>query len=215
MIYILDENPQTCAKMLDDKSLDKMIKSIAQVLCNVHYHLIDKTGHCGCGAISPPLDCTISFIKGFAVWGAECLANYRYLTALGAVCCDEYTLRFTKDNDISAYSAMTKFKHHKHQSVVRWAIDNEPDLPEVENTDNPSVIRCMFMGAPPPLVMPEKYKFNFQKEKGWPHSLKDTGVVGNSTMPAYRNYYKTKLKDDAIWTRREKPEFLKENELDK
>lgn len=38
-IYILSEDPKETAQFLDDKSLDKMIRDISQVLCNVHYYI--------------------------------------------------------------------------------------------------------------------------------------------------------------------------------
>jgi hypothetical protein len=134
-IYILDQDTKLCAQMLDDTALSRAIREIAQVLCNVHWICCDlllkdyqKTGKYN--EFYPhkiPLSC-----KGennpWSTWTRECRANYRWMVELGMACCQEYTLRFTKDRDVNAYPALTKFKYHKMQSVIEWARDNVPDL---------------------------------------------------------------------------------------
>ncbi len=41
-IFILDHDPKKIAEMLDDKSLTKMIKDVAQVLCDAHEEVLQK-----------------------------------------------------------------------------------------------------------------------------------------------------------------------------
>jgi hypothetical protein len=96
-ILILDESHEETAKFLDDKSLGKMIKSVAQVLCNAHWQnhlqLRDKE-------LRPPLQ-----REGFSVWtewASLCIANYRYLVSLGLALCDEWIFRFMDEEDFNS-----------------------------------------------------------------------------------------------------------------
>jgi hypothetical protein len=115
MIAILDNDPKKCAEMLDDKSLDRMIKDIAQVLCNAHYFLSEgdyKKNYTAPLPLSAPNN---KFIWIWSQWARECVANYKYLTELGIECNYEYQERFNK--------------LHNSNLVIHWAYDNVPDLP--------------------------------------------------------------------------------------
>ncbi len=127
-IYILG-TPEETAQALDDKSLDKMIKSIAHALCNICYWSARY------GQYTPyerssyykddvPLKPKGGDIFKWSDWARECRANYLELVTLGLVCCTEYAIRFTPDKDISAYAALTKCKSHKLYSVIEWAAHN-------------------------------------------------------------------------------------------
>lgn len=106
-IYILHESPEITAQMLDDKSLEKQIKDISQVLQHVH-----KDGYYK------------NYINEWAIWARECKANYLWLVELGLDCTEEWEFRFTYE-----YGKATK--HHKLWNTLLWARENIPDLPYV------------------------------------------------------------------------------------
>src|SRR3954464_3197699 len=100
MIYILDNDPAKCAQMLDDKSLDKMIKDITQALRTVYLdsiiHPLDKGRECwndavmhlGQGQWVPKEK---SNHEKWSIWARECKANYLYLVEMGLACLSEWS----------------------------------------------------------------------------------------------------------------------------
>jgi hypothetical protein len=221
---------------LDDKTLDKQIKAIAQVLCNVHYLRMRMNNE------------TYLFIEAykilmlpkrhhdlFSLWAKECLANYNELANTGLACCNEYVWRFSdfewedrikKDqegNYLYEYSQIVgtnELKEHELQPVIKWAMNNVPDLPrriavlglwkampdlkdgevvpfeEPETTEEPT---------PFPVVMPKKYfsgMFDYKDEE-----------IKHDVIQSYRNYYRAKLKklkNAPTWTGRQMPEWLED-----
>lgn len=102
-IFILDENPKTCAQYHCDKHVVKMIVETAQLLCSVHwmvgseaqYKLSHKNHPC-------------------SVWSRECIENYIWLCQLGLELCSEYSYRYGKT--------------HKSQKIIEWCLSNLPNI---------------------------------------------------------------------------------------
>jgi hypothetical protein len=112
-IFVLDRNPEICAKYHNNKHVVKMILETAQLLCSVHhmtkleseienvpYRLSHKNHPC-------------------SIWARECIENYVWLCDLGMALAREYTHRYKKI--------------HKTQAVIEWCMINLPDLPEMGN----------------------------------------------------------------------------------
>jgi hypothetical protein len=221
-IYILDNYPVKCAQYLDDKSLYKMIRDIAQALCNVH-HMLDDGCYC-CDHGNPYEDCTcmepayferqnpnINFLTSklnkyfewdpWSQWTFECKANYKYLLELGISLCDEHTYRFYIPNKIHTIT--------KYENIISWCKNNYPDLPLLKEPYDGSRTQL-------PLVIPKKY-------------LKIYPFEQVHIIESYRNYYKYKYeksfcghrsismtgipyfsdgKSNFKWTRRQKPEWI-------
>lgn len=232
MIYYLDEDSAKNAQMLDDATLSRQIKAIAQCLCNVH-HIIsalplsefakgNQNDHI---PLSP-----YKFGNKYDKWAYECRANYLKMVEMGMACCREYEWRFTeyewedriidKENDFYEYSEIVgtnKLKEHKLQHVIEWSGKNVPDL------DKYLLLTCPPQPpkeTPFPVVMPEEYK-----------RIKPMHPPLIAIESSYQNYYRvnlTKAIDNKVfrltkegkytelnakqffpaWTRREKPKFL-------
>lgn len=208
-IYILDSDPKKCAEYLDDKSLDKMIQDIAQVLCNAYRLRINSyyTNGIHVDNFSPleienklkeiPLT-TLSNLKKinrnkkiiyWSQWASECIANYRYLVELGIMCCREYHYRNSEkcDKDKIYNGDDNCGAWHKMRYVIDWALDNEPDLPI--NYDDCDIRWLNIYGhmSPLPLVMPSKYL-----KDAWKHTK--LRALDFDVIKSYRNYYQAKLK---------------------
>lgn len=229
-ICILDTDATKCAQALDDKSLDKQIKAIAQVLCSVHHIIVERI-ELGLDfgtiyEIPLPYKKYKSFesIAQYRYWASECIANYEYLVKLANCCLMEYYYRKYPLIFFHVPDEIIYFQHPKHKlhSVIEWARDNVPDLPyfigDFEKTWHQGDV------TPFPLVVPKKYWIN----DGY-------GNEGN-IIESYCNYYAAKIKCkkcegeghihcssnvgewvsecncdcgiNATWTRREKPEWL-------
>lgn len=208
-IFILG-TPEETAKALDDKALDKMIKALAQTLCNAQCELtVFYGGYAMDWKNKPPLGGK-DINSEWSQWARECRANYLALVKYAKVCCEEWRHRFHCTCHVFADDdGMFKCGHknfHKHHDAIQWCAENVPDLPlfqpglsdELTVSWTPKELSMLPM--PFPLVMPEKYKEN----------IFDNGAQSNivwATTQSYRNYYSAKLKEP-IWTRREKPEWL-------
>ena len=106
-IFILDEDPKTCAQMHCDKHCVKMILETAQLLCGVH-HIIESSVEIPYKLSHKNHPCSI--------WARECIENYVWLCDLGVELCKEYTHRYNK--------------RHKSQDIIEWCIVNTPNLLE-------------------------------------------------------------------------------------
>jgi hypothetical protein len=106
-IFILDEDPKTCAQMHCDKHCVKMILETAQLLCGVH-HIIEPSVDIPYKLSHKNHPCSI--------WARECIENYVWLCDLGVELCKEYTHRYNK--------------RHKSQDIIEWCIVNTPNLLE-------------------------------------------------------------------------------------
>jgi hypothetical protein len=229
MIYLLP--PQE----LDDKTLDKQIKTIAQTLCNVHWYYniadnfdqVDPAFDNAVGSINIPMPYN-DYKNEISCWARDCLANYKQLVDIGLACCDEWCYRNSPDAEFEHGGTELHlhridsggFKRHKLEHIIKWARDNVPDLPnnlqtKVAEKDGVSWLYNEQQTTPFPLVMPDEYHiynmnsvYKIKDECLDLESRKDNNLQVN-TVESYRNYYQAKLPKDAQWTRREKPNWLK------
>jgi hypothetical protein len=104
-IFVLDEDPKTCAKMHCDKHCVKMILETAQLLCGVH-HTIGNEAPYKLSHRNHPC----------SIWVRECLENYVWLCDLGIELCKEYTYRYGR--------------RHKSQDIIEWCVINLPNIRE-------------------------------------------------------------------------------------
>ncbi len=237
MIYILDNYPKLTAQYLDDKSLDKQIKDIAQVLVNVHKIVdMDKciNNHkndrpCGCFnnmqhfySKSHTCDKHKLFVtkltktanRTLIPWNrcaSECKANYLYLVELGWNCLTEHYHRHGVLQGRRPRQVLHKMHH-----VIEWAKANVPDLPKLKGVDK-SLEVCQL-----PLIMPKKYLVE------WSNNCDANYLLRDYHTESYRNYYQAKLqqkqckqcegtwksingidcKSNTRWTKRSKPSWL-------
>lgn len=173
-IYILDQDPKLCAEMLDNVSLNKMVKMIAQVLCNVHCVLYPENNP----LLKPVKDCD------WLRWARKCKANYLWLI--------ELELKLIDEKDYRAKGNFRFKSQYKSYNGIFFARDNIPDLPRAGKHENGSQTRYILNGDCTPLllVMPKKYIC-------WMDQISDEGY-GYSPNPniieSYRNWYQAKLK---------------------
>ncbi len=227
MIYILDQDPKKCAEMLDDKSLDKMILDIAQVLCNVHH--IKSSEYCKDGRIVSdteyfsivskiPLSYKhdkgkITALLKWTRWARECKANYLGLVELGDNLLVEHEYR----------GGAWKGKERNVVKAIFWARDNVPDLPvcgcKIESND-PEIQELMGCGFPTPLPFPlviPKKSYVYKNNRDTRYALALNAI---DRIESYRDYYKSNITayirrssgksfaEPVIWTNRSKPEWL-------
>ncbi len=204
-IYILDTNSQKIAEYLDDRSLERMIKDIAQVLCNVHW----ETKPClNCDKGNEYCECTcmdndkapLKYTKEceWSHWARESKANYEWLVGLLLRLKFEYQYRFNKA--------------HPMLNMISWARDNVPDLPEYEieqvgyDSYGETVTETRELYSTPfPLVMPKRHitirSISRQGTPDYPEHI----------IESYRNYYQAKLKAPISfykWTNQQKPDWI-------
>ena len=187
---------------IDDKTLKKQIKAIAQVLCNVH-HLENECSKKIDDNIPLSRSKNYKNILKWSQWARECVANYNKLVEMGLASCAENDYRHKLKLKI-------EYKPHKMFSVILWARDNVPNLIIL---DKWGTVTLNGRPTPFPLVTPKKFRFRCP--------------CGNCDIRSYRNYYRHKLQQKIKklypnlkekvyprlagieWTRREKPEWLK------
>lgn len=86
-IFVLDTDPQNCARYHCNKHVIKMILETAQLLSTAH-HVLDGTSPSTYKKTHPNHPC--------AKWVRETSANYRWTWKLLDALCEEYTLRYGK-----------------------------------------------------------------------------------------------------------------------
>jgi hypothetical protein len=170
--------------MLDDRHLFFMLRTIARVICKVHY------------TISPKIikrSSTPKFVSDFrgasldwVKWASESIGHYEYLRLLGTACDWEAAFR--------SEWKLTK----KYHDIFEWALNNTPSLEY-----NP------FKGIP--IVMPRKYIYGERKSIS-KDTVMTISVFRcyrrlyqakiNQHLAKYRHY------DFLKWTKRKKPEWL-------
>lgn len=194
LIYILGSQKET-AQALDDKSLEKMIKALAQVLCGCHQAIPEYWAFKN----------TKIHLKWIS-WACECLANYEYLLMLLDDLLKEYNFRFL-DN----YTVDTIF--NRLFNIFLFLRDNAPDLPNYLLTCYPPKLPSHTAF---PLVMPNKYRVKEMEiiEGG----VREVSDQHDAVIESYRNYYSATLyknlkrqhepKIAPSWTRREKPKWI-------
>jgi len=216
-IYILDNDLKKIAEALDDKSLNKMIKNIAQVLCNVHHKIgmdwlrtfdTDNKWENTQKFRSIPLTKTFLDAPGaWEDWARECKANYLYLGEFGRELIKEFNFRY----DIP----MLKKQECNNFYAIHWVSHNVPNLPYYFETEHTKEHWTFIISdgsvkddikTPFPLIMPKKYILD-----GFdPDDFDKEGDGQSLTIQSYRNYYRAnKLKQNIQkWTRRQKPDWL-------
>lgn len=226
-IYILSQDHAETARWLDDRSLDKMIKDIAQVLCNVHWYIfIPDLDVISAGKIPPNLfqvsNIPLRFgmtqsISRWSQWARGCRENYFWLVALACVCLQEYKYR-KQPTGICGQALI--YGIHEYQEAIIWVRHNVPYL--TERVKIKQYIGAGYFGEiatdiTPPVVMPRKYHALTPYSKPEDCGSSDGGLEID-VFESYRNYYQARLnrkepfmqfKKKAVWTRREKPEWLK------
>jgi hypothetical protein len=173
MIYLLSEDPQENARMLDDKALDKQIKAVAKVLCNVHWYPVEE-GEYKCQGVQNEVtekysvDSEEEFYKcKYSQWASECRANYDWLVAMGIALCEEHAYRFWQPNIIHPIV--------KYEKVIAWALQNAPDLARGAMTTFPICVPAQYI----------EYLSSTVREG----QAKPVDIV-----QSYRNYYRSSIK---------------------
>ena len=219
-IYILYQDPQKTAEYLDDKSLDKQIKDIAQVLCNVHHLESDYINEPDYFDDGIPLDYSLHPIKirsnqDWVFWARECKANYLYLV--------ELAIHLIKEAVYRKQVFLTN--PSKYEKIIFWARDNVPDLPSNCHSCalcyNETNEGCKFCQKFPvlPLIMPKKYIYDNSYSCHISDPNEEKEYTMNSLTCSYRNYYQAKLhnsmlaylrddKQKPTWTNRNQPEWI-------
>jgi hypothetical protein len=238
MIFILDNDLNKSAAMLDDKSLEKQIKNIAQVLCNAHYYNLKLKG-VGM-ALHESQVAHIPLNKQmrnnsecrhleWSLWAKECKGNYLWLVNYAIICCGEYYWRFmvreygnldhdNKCNEVEHYNAIILWARNKTPNLPN-CLDKEKCTPDCGRThcfwdDNHKMI---------PVIVPKKY---FHLEDSIEHPLKPGRMLFQeiNLIESNRKFYKSKLISretetstifttrgiNAQWTNQTAPEFLRE-----
>lgn len=195
MIYLLHNDPAANAQMLDDATLNKQIKAIAQTLCAVHSwaetRRAEREGRyvsanhrvCYPDYSRIPLKRSNLVHNKMGEWARACLANYLKLVEMGRKCFFEWNYRFNDYDDFMLWKSERIGRcnyQHKMQKVVEWCFDNVPDIPDGNLT-------------PFPLCLPKKYR---------------TEMLLQETIKSYRNYYIAKIPKNVKWTKRQQPDFV-------
>lgn len=120
-IFYLDRDPDTAARMHCNKRVGKMTLETAQMLCNARHV-------CGLGAPYRPTHIN----HPCCLWVRESIQHYRWLCLLGVGLAAEFTSR-------------SGGKIHASEAVIRYCMNNPPDLGDRGFVD-------------PPQCMPEKYR---------------------------------------------------------
>lgn len=116
-IFVLDEDIVKSAQDACDQHACKMPTETAQLLCFVHHSLGQSETK------NIPYKANKSHLKHpCTLWALESLDNYLWLCEFGLAQCAEYTFRYEKTI--------------KSEEVIRWAIENIPDLPDIGLTSH-------------------------------------------------------------------------------
>jgi hypothetical protein len=91
-IFLLDRNPEKCARYHCDKHVIKMILESAQIMCSVLW----KTG-----VYAPYRPTHLS--HPCVIWAGESVTNWLWLKSLATALNCEYRYRFKKSNDHRSY----------------------------------------------------------------------------------------------------------------
>lgn len=225
-IFILSQDHAETAKWLDNRSLDKMIKDIAQVIVTaatwekIHEYEIEKAmtekalkniPKNKTSAINMKSMTQIKIELKYDDWvhfSRKCRANYLWLVSLLDHLLWEKIFRFKKLHD------------GKYHEIFKWARDNVPDLPErvkIKQYIGAGYFGEIATDITPPVVMPRKYHALTPYSKPEDCGSSDGGLEID-VFESYRNYYQARLnrkepfmqfKRKDVWTRRQKPEWLK------
>ncbi|MBS3737028.1 MAG: pyrimidine dimer DNA glycosylase/endonuclease V [Candidatus Bipolaricaulota bacterium] len=135
-IFVLDRDPEICARYHSDSHVVKMTLETAQLLC---------TGHRALGNEAPYSKTHVN--HPCAKWTRESKENYKWLVSLGEELLKEYTYRYEKV--------------HGSTQVIAWCRNYVPDLPEVGLTERPQAMDDKYRSSDPV----EAYREYYRKEK--------------------------------------------------
>lgn len=208
MIYILSHDIQEISKLLDDKSLNTMIKDVGQVLQYAQKDLLKtykEYQQDGLNTYQMPNN----KIQQWWGWARECQANYLYLVELGLLCQKEVSNRGLRNRTV------------KHEEAIWWARDNVPDLPEACRCRTAPICmsnECDEIPADFPIIVPKKYQVMRLNSSQYGYDPKV------SVVESYREWYKTKIKQKykcrwvekgcnkcPKWTNRTPPDWINDD----
>jgi hypothetical protein len=191
---------------LDDKTLETQIKAIAQVLCNVHHKpiaglinqsIFDKRTKLELfeqAKLIPLRETSLDLTNAYVTWALECRANYNELVKMGLACCDEYTWRSSAPYCIGDTIFAKNKTFYKYRSVIEWARDNVPELPEKFVKPLQETLKEGYVdlgidipSTPFPLVMPDEYIVGYDLPRDPNYERM------KFTIESYRDYYKARL----------------------
>jgi hypothetical protein len=160
-IFYLSECPVEAARSMCDKHIVKMVLESAQILCTTHHE-------CPTDAERPERFYRKTHVNHpSTIWVRETTGNYEWICLHALALCEEYTHRYGKV--------------HASQSLIEWASDNIPDIPDGEITKMP---QCM----------PDEFKTDCSVQAYRKYYNVDK-----------RNSFK------CVWTKREEPNWWKEH----
>jgi hypothetical protein len=198
VIFILDEMPRLCAMYLDDDSLDAQIKTIAQVLCDVHHAMAtclpcDEVPTKGCKNCKDkdaiPLEENFSReTQPWRNWAMQSKQYYLWLVNLGLYCEAEWVGRHNTGDMHPCYMA------------IKWCEKHEPDLARTVEVCHQKGVNIMIINSMP-LVMPGEFLQGFRR-----HDLTDDT---DRVVLRYRVYFNALAeKKVLLYTSREKPKWM-------
>jgi hypothetical protein len=146
-VFFLDTNPRNCAIYHCDRHATKMCLEYAQILCTAIWQT---------GGEAPYKKTHIKHPCN--LWVLQSSKNFDWLTELGIELCKEYTHRYGRI--------------HKCEAIIRWCIENKPNLPDKPMTE-------------PALAMPEEFKCDNAI-----NSYRKYYAIGKSHLHAWTNRQK-------------------------
>lgn len=180
-IYILDLDQKLCATYLDDKSLDKMIEDIANVLMIVH----NRRKYISAG------------ISKWSKWTLERHDNYLWLINFGKIIRREITFR----------AKSQKYNILKIGRFFIWAENNIPDLTGDFKKEFNTITKLEI--TPFPLVMPKKYIID-ENELNYTN-IQVVSSYRNYYQEKLKQRFSNKHpcdKTNIFWTFRQKPDWI-------
>jgi hypothetical protein len=230
-IYILDNDPAISAQLLDNTSLKRQIKDIAQVLCEVHHMLINDLRTPGGMTDTVAMDnhalvplkskLNITGLAEWITWASQCIANYKWLQQYLNDSLAEWYYRFNLRKDLNEDSTKWQF-YKKHLYIWSWSRIKMPILPQHPYVKELDSYASADTVLPFPLVMPKRYIVAL------PNKLAGGKPIIQPPVICYRNYYAAVIKRRIAncrgcqaelrmgipnyyctnWTNRKKPEWL-------
>lgn len=221
MIFLLDENIQTSVEYLDDRCLRWQIRNLVDILCSVHYTVSDN---------QPPKRPNIiitrtSMYCRWVHWALHSQRNYTHLCELLNVSLDEHVYRFHDLPNCKFTDRISKcmLVWKSHFTAAIWCNENVPlNIPEIESRGFrlpiiiPKQLKMNGVSREPtdPLIY-DIYKgyYNFRCSELLKCKTCKQEIQENVTCPTCDNK-KYILKFNLEYTKREKPEWVKQDYLD-
>lgn len=153
-IFVLDNDPIKAAEQQCDKHVVKMILETAQMLCSVH-----PNGDAPYKRTHYNHPCTI--------WSRQSLDNYEWLLLHGLSLSGEYRKRYGRQ--------------HKSEKVIKWCMENIPQLPRLGITKQPLCMPNQFKTGS--VVQSYRNYYNGDKSRfaEWKHGNTPSWFTGKFT----------------------------------